>query len=167
MTNSHYEDLANELLLKAKALGEKKGREYAHTETDDDRLKNFRVVKDIAQLKTEGQAILNYMIKSIMSLGYHASDPKRSMNEPVEERCIDIINYVLLYYAWASEEAHTIRDTGDLIDAFQSRPPYPTQPMSEESKAELDQRVIDGMGQDLADQLSQTKARDIYCSHGS
>ena len=95
-----FEALQAKLFARAKQVGLEKAREYAHLETSDNRLLNFEVAQTICRFETAGQSILNYMVKSIMSLGFFAEDPSRSMNESLEDRCVDIMNYIVLFYAW-------------------------------------------------------------------
>lgn len=114
MTNTQFEQHAQDLFDYALSLGKRKGFEYAHMDTqEDDRFKNFRVAAEVAQLNNPGQSIINYLVKSLQSLGrYVASDCEASMNESPADRFADMINYTLLLYGWVVERT----DDGSLLE---------------------------------------------------
>lgn len=126
MTNDRLRLLADELWDYSRKLGEKKGAEYAHMDNqEDDRFRNFRLAAQVAMMENPGQSVMNYLMKSFMSIGrYVARNCAASMNEPVKDRFADLINYTVMLYGWVveQEEANEQRayhgDGGEVADPF-------------------------------------------------
>lgn len=126
MTNDRLRLLADELWDYSRKLGEKKGAEYAHMDSqDDDRFRNFKLAAQVAMMENPGQSVMNYLMKSFMSIGrYVASNCDASMNEPVRDRFADLLNYTIMLYGWVieQEEANEQRayhgDGEEIADPF-------------------------------------------------
>lgn len=107
MNNERFAQLRDHLLEYAVALGEAKGREYAHMNGNEaeNRFKNFETAAMLVGLKSPGQSIMDLMVKSLMSISnYVQNNCLVSMNESPIDRFADLINYTILLYGWTVEQ---------------------------------------------------------------
>jgi len=106
MTNERLEQHAKDLVEYALELGRKKGAEYAQMQMDnEDRFRNFRIASEVAMMDNAGQSMMNYLMKSFMSIGRFVKfSGKVEMNESLDDRFADLLNYTFMLYGWIKEE---------------------------------------------------------------
>ena len=102
MNNKKFEKLSRELLDKAEATLFKKAGEYA---SNDDRLANFRQPTSMLNI-SPAEVCLMYQMKHIGSVAKIAKESSQGIlpsKELLQEKCQDMLNYTLLFYATVTE----------------------------------------------------------------
>lgn len=78
-----------------------KGEDY--TIGTGDRLHNFKTTAEFTGM-TPKQVLGTYLYKHVSALYAYIKNDGQSESEPIEGRCVDIINYILLFYKMVQEE---------------------------------------------------------------
>ena len=102
MNADKFEKLCRELLDKAEGTLFWKSKEYA---TDEDRLANFRQPTSMLGI-SPAEVCLMYQMKHIASISKIAKETSQGelpTKELLQEKCQDVLNYTLIFYAIVSE----------------------------------------------------------------
>lgn len=118
MNAEKFEHLCNELLLESQRTLFNKSKEYA---SDEDRLANFRQPTSMTQMST-AEVCLMCQMKHIASITKIAKESSKGILPPKElllEKCQDVLNYTLIFYAamreLISESARSIESDTPII----------------------------------------------------
>lgn len=98
MNAKHFEELCRELLDKSAGTLFNKSKEYA---SDEDRLANFRQPTTMMNM-SQAEVCLMYQMKHIASVSKIARETSQGIlpsKELLQEKCQDMLNYTLLFYA--------------------------------------------------------------------
>ncbi len=98
MNATDFEKICKELLDKSNSTLFNKSHEYA---TDEDRLANFRQPTKMMGV-SQAEVCLMYQMKHISSIAKIAKESSRGVlptKELLQEKCQDMLNYTLLFYA--------------------------------------------------------------------
>lgn len=98
MNSEKFESLCKELLDKSSNTLFNKAKEYS---TNEDRLANFRQPTNMMQM-SQAEVCLMYQMKHISSIAKIAKESSAGIlptEELLQEKCQDMLNYTLLFYA--------------------------------------------------------------------
>jgi len=93
----------NELFDKSKTILTNKAEGYANNKTTDDRLYNFKAQAEFLNSKPQRELLSLYMKHFIVIRDWIINGQEYSYNE-FEERVIDCINYLILFYMQEKEK---------------------------------------------------------------
>lgn len=102
MDNKKFESLCRELLAKSEDTLLNKAHEYA---VDEDRLANFRQPTSMMGV-SPAEVCVMYQMKHIGSVAKIAKESSKGIlptKELLQEKCQDMLNYTLLFYATMCE----------------------------------------------------------------
>lgn len=98
MDAKHFEELCRELLDKSETTLFSKAKEYVY---DEDRLANFRQPTTMVNM-SQAEVCLMFQMKHIASISKIAKETSQGIlpsKELLQEKCQDMLNYTLLFYA--------------------------------------------------------------------
>lgn len=102
MNAERFEEICKELLDKSDKTLFSKSKEYA---SDEDRLANFRQPTSMMNI-SPAEVCLMYQMKHISSIAKIAKESSQGIlptQELLQEKCQDILNYTLIFYAIVTE----------------------------------------------------------------
>lgn len=95
MTNEDFDKIVEERIEQIKTVLTAKAQEYA---TNDDRLHNFKVAARIDNT-TPAKALWGMALKHLVSITDMIESDKKYPQKVVDEKCGDMINYLILLEA--------------------------------------------------------------------
>jgi len=100
ITNEYFEVLLDDFLIKVKKTLSNKSKEYSYNK---DKLHNFRIASNLNQesLKKSLWGMATKHLVSIMDIVNDRIKPDKNI---LSEKCLDMVNYIILLYAIVFEE---------------------------------------------------------------
>ena len=103
MIYKDFNAFREEFLAKASSISDKKSIEYTISNTD--KFYNFKHVAERLGI-TAKQALMVYVLKHVDAICNDAKTGKTYSDETTYQRCLDVINYMVLFAAMEKEDPH-------------------------------------------------------------
>lgn len=117
MIYEDYNKFREDMFAEASKISDNKSIEY--TISNEDKFYNFKHVAERLGI-TAKQALMVYVLKHVDAICNDAKTGKTHSDETTYQRCLDVVNYMVLYAALDKESTHANNTKPNGIKASQS-----------------------------------------------
>ena len=103
MIYEEYNKFREDMFAEASQISDNKSIEY--TISNEDKFYNFKHVAERLGI-TSKQALMVYVLKHVDAICNDAKTGKTHSDETTYQRCLDVVNYMVLYAAMEKEHPH-------------------------------------------------------------
>jgi len=103
MIYEEYNKFREDMFAEASKISDNKSIEY--TISNEDKFYNFKHVAERLGI-TAKQALMVYVLKHVDAICNDAKTGKTHSDETTYQRCLDVVNYMVLYAAMEKEHPH-------------------------------------------------------------
>ena len=103
MIYEEYNKFREDMFAEASQVSDNKSIEY--TISNEDKFYNFKHVAERLGI-TAKQALMVYVLKHVDAICNDAKTGKTHSDETTYQRCLDVVNYMVLYAAMEKENSH-------------------------------------------------------------
>jgi len=103
MKYEEYNKFREDMFAEASKISDNKSIEY--TISNEDKFYNFKHVAERLGI-TSKQALMVYVLKHVDAICNDAKTGKTHSDETTYQRCLDVVNYMVLYAAMDKESTH-------------------------------------------------------------
>jgi len=103
MIYEEYNKFREDMFAEASKISDNKSIEY--TISNEDKFYNFKHVAERLGI-TSKQALMVYVLKHVDAICNDAKTGKTHSDETTYQRCLDVVNYMVLYAALDKESTH-------------------------------------------------------------
>lgn len=126
LSTKEFMEIRESLNTQCEALMVAKGREYAQSDIEDNRLNNFSRIAERLN-STPYKVLLTYLMKHMDALEKWVRTGAEG-SEPIDTRVADLRNYVDLFYGMMIHERRTFHQPGERVELKPGENYAPTLP---------------------------------------